>query len=350
MWPILDCSLKACAARFPAKVATVRPFPPATSRKACRSRAEREILRAQSKKSISKASSSGDGSSFEGWLAANDSMYITFAGKPSVLAESVLATNVDTLCLILPREGKRIRVVCELSPTLTSDFSTRVTMCRSQKLIFKKAGTLIVLMCTNNIFHSSIQDQIGPVQRTKWSLCSDHHGSTPKQSPTWQRRLCDLPWTFPPSGPFQKLLRCANDMETYPGRLCKSREDVLYRNFSFHKILSHRVRIVLHCVIAVYLQCTIKDDSKPRHKNGGNATIPLFHCGSFVFSSPADRFWTFFSLHCRSCCMLQILLSGKAAAHLPEEPPPAGRWIPSNWKSTNSGLNNICNWITSAPP
>ena len=220
MWQILDCSLKACAARFPAKVATVRPFPPATSRKACRSRAESEILRVQSKKSISKASSSGDGSSFEGWLAANDSMYITFAGKPSVLAESVLATNVDTLCLILPREGKRIRVVCELSPTLTSDFSTRATMCRSQKLIFKKAGTLIVLMCTNNIFHSSFQDQIGPVQRTKWSLCSDHHGSTPKQSPTWQRRLCDLPWTFPPSGPFQKLLRCANDMETYPGRLC----------------------------------------------------------------------------------------------------------------------------------
>ena len=113
----------------------MRPFPPATSRKACRSsRAEREILRAQSKKSISKASSSGNGSSFEGWLAAN---------------ESVLATNVDTLCLILPREGKRIRVVCELSPTLTSDFSTRATMCRSQKFIFKKAGTLIVLMCTN---------------------------------------------------------------------------------------------------------------------------------------------------------------------------------------------------------
>ena len=36
-------SLKACAARFPAKVATVRPFPPATSRKACRS-SRREIL------------------------------------------------------------------------------------------------------------------------------------------------------------------------------------------------------------------------------------------------------------------------------------------------------------------
>ena len=46
------------------------------------------------------------------------------------------------------KEKEEESVVCELSPTLTSNFSTRDTMCRSQKLIFKKAGTLMILMCT----------------------------------------------------------------------------------------------------------------------------------------------------------------------------------------------------------
>lgn len=118
------------------------------------------------------------------------------------------------------------------------------------------------------LFSSRIQDQIGPVQRTKWSLCSDHHGSTPTQSPIWQRRLRYLPRTFPCSGPFQNLLRCANTWKPTLDDCAKSKKIYSIETLVPPDLaVSHPVRIVLYCVCAVYLQCTIKDDSKPRNEN-----------------------------------------------------------------------------------